>query len=236
MGRRNFSHIFPDIGREGKRWGRAATFDVDCMKGPVASTTADAAPFLLSGSGAAVTIEDASADGGVAKALSSSTNPLTLQGNGEPFSLASGRDIVLEARMKLADVDGMSFFVGLGITDTTPWATSFTDWAGFFCVNSATLSYGSAKNGSDVPGSGSAATEESASTGVTLVDNTWFIVHMLILETNRIKFYVNQTYVGQTSTVLPDDEALTPTIAFIGSAETVYFDYVIGCMDRDFSS
>lgn len=236
MSRHNFSHIFPDIGREGQRWKRAITFDVDCVMGPIASSTADAAPFLMSGTSAGLTIED-DLDGGVAKLLSNSTNQAVLQGNGEPFRLDAGIDTVFEARVKLADADGQNFFVGLAITDTDPFATSLTDYVGFFAVDtSALIKIGCGKDNNNVPGSGtSGETDQTAAvdgSNKSFADDTFVLLQFLIFGTSRVKFFVDQQYAGTINTNLPDNENLTVTFANKGSAESSFFDYIVCAQDR----
>lgn len=232
----NYSPFVPLIRHDGQRMVRATTFVALPGMAPWASATGDAALFKLNGSSAALTIEDGIPDG-ACKLLSSSTNPAGLQANGENFALASDVTIAFETTLYLTDSDGMSFVAGLGITNTDPWTTSWTDWIGFYCVNSTTIRIGCAKNSAGVPGSGAAGLETNSAVISTIntptfADATYVTLAFVVHGTDRVKFYVNQEYAGTISSTLPDDEQLTPTIAIVGSAESVFVRNMVVAANR----
>ena len=190
-----------------------------------ASATANIAQMLMSGTSAAVTLADSTGYGPAFTCTSSTTNPLTLQANGEPFKVTANTGIHFQAHVALTDADGMSFFAGLAITDTTPWTTSLTDYIGFFAVNQYALQIGAGMNNDAVPGSGTTGeTDQAADTTVTastMVDATFVQLDFITHGTTKVVYYVNGQNVGTITTNLPTDEDLTPTLAFVGTGEVV---------------
>lgn len=203
--------------------------DEDFVKGPAASATDDAATFDLVGTSAALTLEDDELFG-VGKLVSNTTNQAQLTQNGEPIKLAAGRKVWFEARVKLADADGMSFFCGLAITDADVHDTNLTDYVGFFTTD-GTLKVGCAKNSDNVPGSGTTG-ETDESTGTTLADDTFVVLRFEVDGLTAVKFYVNGVLTNTITSTICDDEQLTTIIAAKGSAETVEIDYVYGVVTR----
>lgn len=201
----------------------------DCVQGPVASATADIATFKLEGASAAFTLEDGE-QFGVGKLVSDSTTVAALVQNGEPVKLAANKKIIFNARVKLADADGMSYFVGLGITDTDPWTTNFTDYIGFFTTD-GNIKAGCGMNNDNVPGSGTTG-ETDEDTGSDFADDTYVNLQLVVNGTSSVEFYVNGTLTNKITTNLPTDEQLTTIIAQKGDGETTYVDFAYGTMDR----
>ena len=209
-------------------------FFEDFLQGPEPSSTADAASFLMSGTSAATAFANDERNG-VITAVSNSTNPLSLQGNGEPFRLTSSNSIYFETRINLTDHDGMSWFAGLAITDTSVWSGALTDYVGFFGANEVNINYGTGKDNDAVPGSGTTG-ETDADSGKDAADDTWMILSFRTVGTSQVRFFVDGTFVGSSSSNLPDNEDLTATIDFLGSGETVDIDYVLVVGDRDIAT
>lgn len=153
-----------------------------------------------------------------------------LQLNGEAFKLATGKPLELEARLMVADADVATWFIGLAITDTTVMAGA-TDRVGFQCDNDGNIdalveqdtTESKTDTGEDIA-DGSLAT---ASTKAVVLKFAWD-------GAGTVRFYVDgvlkttQTDNG-TTVVIPDDEAMTPTIALKNSsaaANTLYVDYI----------
>lgn len=229
----NYTYLRPDISREGRKAPRAIVFHANPAMGPIASATADAAPFHLVGTSAALTLDD-NVLGGRAKLVSNTTNPAVLQGNGEPFKLRPKTKTYFEADVMLADFDGTSFFVGLAITNVDPFTTSLTDYVGFFTTDGV-IKIGCGKNNNNVPGSGTSGETDQAAAiaGVnqSFADNTLVTLAFIAYGTDRIKFFVNEKFAGTITSDIPDDEFLTVTFANKGSAETAYFDNILCVQD-----
>lgn len=224
--------LFPNVIAEGQSIIPPVVFEaLPSRGGPVHSTSADIAPFLMSGTSAGLVISDSLTEG-VATATSNSTNQLTLQGNGEPFKLATGNVIAFEANVALTDADGMSFFVGLAITDTAPWSTNLTDYVGFFTTN-GTINIGCGKNCDNVPGSGTTGETDQAATSSTtaFADATYARLQFYCYDTTLVRFYVNGSFAGLIRSNIPDDEDLTVTLGFVGDGEVVTFRS-IACYGR----
>lgn len=206
--------------------------DEDFVKGPVASSTDDAATFDLVGTSAALTLEDGE-EYGVGKLVSNTTNVAALVQNGEPVKLAANKKIIFDARVKLADADGMSYFIGLAITDSDHWATSLTDYIGFFTTD-GNIKAGCGKDNNNVPGSGTSG-ESDEDTGEDFADDTYVRLQFIVNGTTSVDFYVDGTKTNSITTNLPTDEQLTATISQKGSAETTYVDSVFCWMSRTHS-
>jgi hypothetical protein len=215
--------------REGDSPLAGVSFVEDFLQGPAASATDDAASFDLVGTSAGLTLSDSLLNG-VGVLLSNSTNPAGLVGNGEPFALADRKTIYYEARVSLADADGMSFFTGLAITSANPFSGSLTDYVGFFTTD-GNIKIGCGKNNNNVPGSGTSG-ETDTDTGLDFADNTMVRLGFAVSGTDEVRFYVDGVYVGKITTDLPDDENLTPTLFTVGSAETVNVDYIAALAPR----
>jgi len=210
--------------REGAPLTEGVEFFEDFLKGPAASATDDLASFDLVGTNAALTFSD-TAQNGVGILVSNSTNPAFLIGNGEPFKLEAAKYQVFEARVNLADADGMSFFAGLAITNANPFSGSLTDYVGFFATDGS-IKYGCGKNNNNVPGSGTSGNETDADSGVDFVDATNVTLQVAINGITEARFYVDGVLVGKVTSNLPDDELLTTHVGMVGSGETISVDYV----------
>lgn len=226
---------------DGGRMLRGCEFcNEDFVKGGVASATDDALPFDLVGTSAALTIEDNS-DNGVGKLVSNSTNPAYLIQNGEPVLLKANRILIFEYYGGLADADGQNFFSGLAITNANVFSGSVTDYIGFFVLTgNASINYGAGKNNDSTPGSGTSTVETDADSGVDFADSSgngddFRYLKVIVNGTSSARFFVDGVQVGEiteTDGTLPDDEYLTVTWGGVGSAETMYADYLYGYQTR----
>lgn len=153
-----------------------------------------------------------------------------LQLNGEPFKLAVGKPLWFECKVILADIDATDFFIGLAITDTTILA-GVTHRVGFENDHDGNIDFLTEQDN----------TENSADTTVDIADGT-IATESTTAKTlafywdgvDTLTPYVDGTaYTAMTdngTTILvPDDEALTPTIAILAvgaAAESAYIDYI----------
>jgi hypothetical protein len=203
-----------------------------------ASTTADRAAWLLtvvdgdSDAAQVFNVSDDGAGGILADTTNNKANDANYaQLNGESFKTAIGKPLYFEASVAINDVDKADFFIGLGITDTSPLTT--TDRIGFqvdhdgnvdalVCQDST-----ESKTDTTVDVADCAAVANFAATKVKLAFY-WDGV-------DTVKFYVNDVLKvtktdNATTIVIPDDEVLTPTIALLTTAAqvvTAFVDYVL---------
>lgn len=208
--------------REGDPIATDVLFEEDFLKGPVASSTDDAATFDLVGTSATLALADDELNG-VGTLTSNSTNQAFLVQNGEPYKLEAGKLQIFETRVNLTDADGMSFFAGLCITNANPFSGSLTDYVGFFTTNGSIM-VGCGKDNNNVPGSGTSG-ETDVDSGVDFADDTWVTLQAAIHGTDYVNFYVDGAFVAKIATNLPDNENLTVEIGAVGSAEVVDIDY-----------
>ena len=204
------------------------------------SETADKADWLKtsvdtdSDSGDACIVQD-DAPGGILllKCNDNALDSEQLQLNGESFKLAVGKPLTFRTRIAVEDADKITLFVGLALTDTTVLA-GVTDRVGFQI---------------DVAGADGSIdclveqdnTESNTDSTADISDGTLatFATTSVELEfywdgVSAVKFFVDGvlkvTKTDDAATVLiPDDEALTPTIALQnseGATQSVWVDYI----------
>jgi len=237
----NYSHMLPGVLREGKPFNRAITFFDDFVGGQDASTT-NFAQWVSTLASGTVAIGDA--HGGVATlTMHSTAAEQNLQANGEAFQLAAGRRIIFEAKFRVDDAAAVTFFAGLAITDTSPLAT-VSDFVGLAVVaNGGPIRLIAAKDSAAAMSAYAANTDDTvqASTGESLVTATDVVVRFEAEGLDRIKAYVNGVYkceivptvTSGTITKVPDNELLTPTIAWLGgNSDVMLLDYVLCVADR----
>jgi len=211
--------------------------------GSLVSETADKADWLQ-------TLVDGDSDGGDVTAIVDdgpggilviTTNDKTsdsqeLQLNGESFKLAVGKTLYFETRIAIDDVDKADWFVGLAITDTTVM-TAVSDRVGFECLHDgnvdALVEQDSTQSLSDTTSDiadGTLATFATKSIKLAFfwdgVDSVFFYVDGVLK--------ITKTDNG-TTIVIPDDEAVTPTICVKTTAAQVvnaWIDYVAVVAER----
>jgi len=202
------------------------------------SETADLADYLLTLIDGAVDGGDAcnvadDAPGGWLKIVTNdaSADSMELQLNGESFKLAVGKKLWFAARFAIKDVSESNFFIGLAIADTTVMAGA-TDRVGFEMNNDdnldALVEQDSTESTSDttVDLADCAAEANLAATAVD-VSFYWDGVSAVLFSVNGV-LKTTKTDNG-TTILIPDDEALTPTICINASsaaAQTCWIDYV----------
>jgi hypothetical protein len=207
------------------------------------STTADKGDWLLTivdgdtDNGAVANVAE-DAPGGI---LTLTTNDKTsdsneLQLNGESFKLAVGKQLYFECSLAIDDVDKADWFVGLAITDTTV-LTACTDLVGFGCDHDgnidAEVRQDSTASRTDTTSDLTDGTLATFATKKVKLGFHWDGV-------DTVKFYVDGvlkvTKTDNGATVLiPDDEALTPTICLKTTAGQVvngWVDYVYVAQER----
>jgi len=171
------------------------------------------------------------ADDGVGGHLTLTTNDadddsIEIQMNGEAWQAASGKTLIFEARIKGADVSEFDWFVGLSITDTTVM-TAASDRIGFECPDST----------GDIDAiSEKDSTQTTTDSAKDLADDTFVVLRFEVHGTSKVKYYVDGALVAtHSSTTLPEDEALTPTICVRNdgaAANTMTVDYVLVVRER----
>lgn len=169
----------------------------------------------------------ADGDGGLLLVTNSASDDdlVSLQKKGESFLFESGKRLYFEARFKVSDATQSDVVVGLQITDTTP--LDVTDGVFFIKADGATtFSLLVEKNN----------TATTTSSVATLADDTFITLSFYYDGQSAIQYAVNGA-VGGTSvtTNLPDDEALTVTLALQNGeavAKTMTVDYVFVAKER----
>jgi len=149
---------------------------------------------------------------------------LSMQLNGEGWKLHATNRLLFEIRLHVADFSEIDWFVGMSITGTgiitdgADYATS--DLVGFGCGDST---------GNIDAVTSKDSTETVTDTTVDLEDGT-FIVLRLEATTTNVDFYVDGTLTTSTTTNIPDDEHMTPTMEFRNDgavAQTATVDYIL---------
>ncbi len=129
-----------------------------------------------------------------------------LQLNGESFQLNAKYPCYFGIKLQAGDVDQSDFLVGLGITDTSA-IVAISDGAYFRSVDAAaTVQFILEKD-----------SVEASTTAATMTDATDITLEWYYDGAN-ITAYVNGVQVASVAdsdASFPDDEALTPTIAFL---------------------
>lgn len=240
----NYSHILSGILREGQPFNHALTFFDDFLTaGFLANTagrggkfdeTADSGEWcvtLVDGGGdnaEAIVVED-DARNGILKITNNNADNdvVNAQVNGEAFAMAAGKRIIFEAKFKSADISANDLVIGLCITDPTLCA-GMTDGI-YFRVpagdTSQEMQFVTEKD----------STETTVSSGVTIADDTWYVLRFEVERTSRVAAFINGTYVGESVTNLPTDEYLTPSFEFRNTntiANINRLDYIAVVQDR----
>ena len=148
----------------------------------------------------------------------------SLQLNEESWKLEAGERLWFEARVKISDATQSDFFIGLGITDTTPLATS--DRVGFEKNDGdANIDVLTEKD----------STETNTDSGVDIVADTYVKLGFYWDGVSAVRFYVNRNLVATHTTNVPDDENLCVTIHIQNgeaAAKTATIDYIYVCGER----
>lgn len=144
-----------------------------------------------------------------------------LQKIGENFGCASTNDLLyFGIRLKCGEATQNDFIVGLCITDTTLLG-GMTDGIYFRKVDGATAVKAVTEKDS---------TETESGSVHTLAADTYVTLEFTFDQgTDTVYFFVNGTQVATSTTNIPDDELLTPSIAYLsGNAaiETMTVDWV----------
>ena len=150
---------------------------------------------------------------------------MSMQLNGESFQIAKDKDLYYEVRMKLSDADTSDWFLGLAITDTEVLG-GVTDSIGFrYSDGTADIHYVTEKN----------STETTADTTKDLSDDTFAVLSFYVKSNESVTFYVDGAQVAKVTTNLPNDEAVTPTIALRNKGATAMvmeIDYIYVAQTR----
>lgn len=128
---------------------------------------------------------------------------------GESFAPLAKTCIWFEARIKAADLgsSGPEFFLGLHSIDTTVIATSAmdaaaSDWIGFKSLTDNSILLATTSNN---------ATETTASSIHTFVDDTYVHLGFRVTDDSQVEFYVNGVKVGTITANIPTGE-LVPSV------------------------
>ena len=156
-----------------------------------------------------------------------------LQINGEAFKLAAGKPLWFETKVALLDVSACDFFIGLAIADVDVLG-GVTDRVGFEQLHDGNIDAVAEQNGTQTltdTTSDIADCAAIASFG-TLAKKLGFYWDGV----KTVTFYVDGVAMttitdNGTTIVIPDDEALTPTIQIkthtsAGAVQTAFVDYV----------
>jgi len=128
---------------------------------------------------------------------------------GETFLAAAGTTIYFEARVKAADIGtGPEFFLGLhiidtAIIDTSAMAAADSDWVGFKSLTDNNILLGTTSDN---------ATEATAASIHTLVEDTWVKLGFKVIGTDSVEFYVNGALKSNTITTNLPGGLLVPSL------------------------
>ena len=197
--------------------------------------------FTAAGTSPAVTLDNAEVGGAVKIVAGTADDDVArLFAVNCPFELdaSNARQVWMEARLKLSDVDATGFFFGLAgvgtsgddnvetaILASTP---SLADGVGFQIVDGT-----AAETIATITAVGDAETVTQSD--VTLTDGTYVILSMYF-DGSTAHFYINGELKLSTSSNLPTDGTnIAPHIEFIqqtGDSDSLHVDYVNYCMER----
>jgi len=197
------------------------------------STSANKSDWLVttvdgdSDGGESVNVAD-DAHGGILAIVSNdkANDAEQLQLNGESFKLQSGKQLYFETSFAVEDVSATDLFIGLAIADTTVLG-GVSDRIGVQMLHDGNIKVLVEKDG----------TETLTDTGEDITDGTLATfatksvkVSMLYDgDADEVLCFVDDVYAATLAAAnIPDDEALTPTIAMLAvgaAAETVWVDY-----------
>jgi hypothetical protein len=181
---------------------------------PTDDTTGDPTRFTMTvvevGAGNSTVVNSSTAGiagGGLLFTTAANDNDgINLQAKGEAFGLHANNDIAFHARLEIDDADQSDFLLGLAITDTTLLA-AVSDAIYFESLDASTdINAVTEKDNSETT---------SASAVGTLADNTEVVLDFYVEGTSTVYFYVNGVRQATSTTNLPDDEELTPSIHFL---------------------
>jgi len=182
------------------------------------------------GAGDSTAIVNVDAQGGWLRinAAGNENDGANLQLKGEPFKVTSGDLLYFGTKIKMDEVTQSDACIGLCIGANTTLCGGMTDGIYFRTVDgSAALTFVTEKD----------STETATSVVTTLVAAAEYILEFYADSTTTVYAYVNGTLVATHTTNIPDDEALTVSIAYLnGAAQSnkgVDVDYVraIGIMN-----
>lgn len=148
----------------------------------------------------------------------------SLQLVGESQSLDSDKRMWMEMRCKINDADQVDVMIGLGVTDTTPLAT--TDRLCFQIDDGdASILCKSEKD----------STETSTDSGIDAVDDTYLQLGMYWDGKSSVTYYVDRAKVATHTTNIPDDEQMRVTLHIQNgeaAAQSMEIDYIYVCQER----
>lgn len=148
----------------------------------------------------------------------------SLQMTEENWRLASGKQMWMNMRIKVADADEADMFIGLAITDTTP--RDATDKIGFLLADgSAALSCVSTKDSSST----------TTSSIVTLADATYVKLALHWDGASKVEWFVDGAKVATHSSNIPNDENLCVTLNIqngAAAANSLTVDYIYVAQER----
>lgn len=145
---------------------------------------------------------------------------ITMQLDGESFQLSSAAKFVyFRITFRINDATQSDFFVGLGVTDTTPLG-GITDAVYFEKQDGSTsISCVTEKD----------STETQTDDVGTVADGTDITLEFFF-DGSSVYFYVDGVLKATHTTNIPDDEALTPTVQFLAgaaAAKTMQIDEIV---------
>jgi hypothetical protein len=197
------------------------------------SDVANRAEWLVTDDAAAtIVISDDEIGGVLSVTTGSSGNDFcSLQLNGEAFKIQVGKQCEFQCKMKLDDSDDTRWFIGLATTDTT--GTSVGP-----ILDGTTESIGFRQNtdtGQDVYYvCEDNSTETTADTAVDVADDTYNTFYWYYDGRSTIRFYIDGVKVGESTTNIPYDDAVTPTIEVHSptASSKMEVDYILVRQER----
>jgi hypothetical protein len=201
---------------------------------PVDDTTGDPTEWtntiVEAGTGDSTVYIDIDHQGGWLRinAAANENDGYNMQLTGESFKLTSGDFIYFNTQFLIDEATQSDFMIGLCIGGSTTALGGVTDGVYFRTVDgSAAMTFVTEKDST-----------ETSTAAATLAAATTYYLSFVCDGTGTVHGYVNGTLVATHTTNIPDDEALTVTIAYLNGAATMQnygaeIDYVkvIGIMN-----
>ena len=185
---------------------------------------------VIKDSGASVAII-ADTTGGEVTLLSAATTDddgASIQGN-EIFTVAAGKDIFFETRIKCNDADQTDICVGLTVNfATNPEAMLTAADRIVFQVDDGDASI--------LCKTEQSGTETSTDSGIDMVDATYIVLGFSVNSANSVEFFINGALVATHTTNIVDDENLTVAAMSVSGSTSgtraTDLDYIIAAQTR----
>lgn len=206
--------------------GNVQKYITDFVTMPVDDTTGDPTEWTVTmveaGDGDSTMALESDAQGGWVnlQAAGNEDDGVNAQMKGEPWKMSAGDRIYFTTKFYVDEAKQSDFLLGLCIGGNTTLLGGMTDGAYFRSVDgSAAMTFVTEKDST-----------ETSTAAATVVAATTYILQIVLDGTGTVYGYVNGTCVASHTTNLPDDEALTISLAYLNGAaqasKGLHVDYI----------